>query len=162
MSIKNLLSSNNKPDQDVKVDTIEANSLNATTIDAENISSSFSNNLEFAVNRDLVTVNYASTTTANIASTNSIVTWINWPSHSNGVAVPVDIIYAGFTTSTPIHITCDSNGSETVAGTANWFASIRDQVPNGVQVNAVYVSSVGMSTNTQLRMHIFIIPDSVP
>ena len=175
MSIKNLLTDNLKPDQDLIVDSITANTstisnLNVTDLTVNglltaNQSSLTSTNLiAFGASIDFQALDWLSTQTATLSSQNAIIEFANWPSTASGSTRQITINYTPVLNgSTITHVTLDANGTGTgtPANRNCWLASIENITLNSFVINCTYLSSSGASDNTFLRLHITIIPTSV-
>lgn len=140
MSIKNLLTNNLKPDQDLQVNSVITNELDL--------------GIEFST-QDYTT----SGQTATITARNAIVQFTGFPTGKTVNMVETFTINQselGLTDSI-VQVTVDTNGTGTPATGQNSWYSIVNQVSVGsVSINIIYTNSANASNNPTVRFYISI------
>lgn len=179
MSIKNLLTNNNKPDQDLKVDTIEVNTLDIDNLTVDSLTAASAGITSLAGNTlnynqiqsitnsfDLIgwnhssqSINFASTQTAILTSQNESVTFTNFSTgHAPNAIVAFTFMYPTISiNNTGFQITLDAVGTGSGGGTTLWVPMILNIAVDQMTVVVTHLGS-GNSDNTSLRFHILQIP----
>ena len=139
MSIKNLLTDSNKPDQNLKVNSIDTSNL--------------------SVDLDFVSTVYGPPAVVNLTSNNTLLTVTNWPVSAPFTTVPITVNHPGINLNEQIiMLTTDSTDISSLPASSDWVANIYSVSSGSFIIHCNYIQNSGSSSNTVLKLYILIIP----
>lgn len=151
MSIRNILTNNNKPDQELQVNSINSNEMISEQADFFK----FNLFIEF-----VIPIVYVPPVSVTITHQHAIIPITSWPTSAFLTTVPITINYAPIAINAQtIFVTLDASGSG-ASVTSNWVPLIYSVSSGSFVVHCVYINNSGSSTNTIMKLNVLIIPNS--